>query len=118
MFRAPISVCKAIERKMRNFLWIGYDDRGGSHLVRQDYITRSKEVDGLGIDRVKLSNEALISKWIWRYHKELNQLWRSLINIKYMVISPGAIPSKCKHISSKSPWFNIVKMEISIGNCI
>lgn len=103
---------------MRNFLWVGSDDREGSHLVRWDFITRPKEAGGLGIDSVKFSNETLISKWIWRQHKEPNQLWRRPIDSKYVVISPGAIPSKCKHINSKSPWFNIVKMETNIGNHI
>lgn len=74
LFKAPVAVCKSIERKWRNFIWEGTDDKGRSHLVRWDIITSPKNKGGLSIDRVKLTNDALISKWIWRYFTEPNHL--------------------------------------------
>lgn len=118
LFKAPISVYKIIEQKMRKFLWEDTNDRGGSHLVRWDLITRPKEVGGLGIDKVNIANDALIGKWNWRYHKEPNHLWRRLIDSKYSAHLPGSTPSKCKYINSKSPWFNIVKLESNVARYI
>lgn len=107
LFRAPVAVCKSIERKWRNFLWEGTDDKGGSHLVRWDIITCLKNKGGLGIDRVLSTNDALISKWIWRYFTEPNHLWRLLIENKYSSTLPSSIPTKCNFSSVELSSFNI-----------
>lgn len=103
---------------MRKFLWKCADDREGSHLVPWDLITKPKDVGDLGLDKIKVANDALIGKWIWRYYKEPNQLWRLLIDSKYSTLFPGSTPSKCKYINAKSPGFNIVKLENNIGSHI
>lgn len=115
LFKALMSVFKIIEKKMRNFLWEGAKDKGKSHLVRWDLIIKPKDAGGLGIDKVNMVNDALIGKWIWRYHKEPHHLWRRLIDSKYTAHLPGSTPFIYKYISSKSHWFNIVKLENTVG---
>lgn len=46
-----------------------------------------KDKEGLRID-LKVTNDALLCKWIWRYLTELDGLWKLLINSKYNVGSP------------------------------
>ena len=38
---------------------------------------------GLGIRKVRLFNEALLGKWLWRFGMERAALWRQVIAVKY-----------------------------------
>ncbi|XP_050252211.1 uncharacterized protein LOC126698794 [Quercus robur] len=38
---------------------------------------------GLGIQRLRQFNYALLDKWLWRYRTERNALWRKVIEAKY-----------------------------------
>jgi hypothetical protein len=38
---------------------------------------------GLGIRRVAVTNRALLGKWMWRFGREENHLWRRVIVAKY-----------------------------------
>lgn len=67
LFKAPVAVCNSIERLMRNFFLNDFGNQNGSHLVRWDIVTRPKDKGGLGIDRIRVTNEELLGKWIWRY---------------------------------------------------
>lgn len=116
VFKTPSSIYKDIEKILWNFLWKGSDNCSGSHLVRWDIVTLPKEHGGLGIDRIKISNEALLCKWIWRYIKEKDSLWRNLIDAKYSCKHPKNIPDMCKYSSSKALWFHISKFENMLRN--
>lgn len=96
---------------MRNFLWKDFGNQNGSHLVRWDFVTRPKDKGGIGIDKVRITNEALLGKWIWRYVPEPDQLWRSLIDGIYATCTPGSIPSLNNFGSARAPWYQIRKME-------
>lgn len=76
----------------------------GEH--RWDIIIVPKNIGGLGIDKIKTTNLALLSKWLWRYQSEVESLWRSLIEAKYKAASPNQFPCVSRHHSSKSPWHN------------
>lgn len=41
------------------------------------------ERGGLGIRDLRDLNRALLAKWLWRYGKEPNALWRKVIDAKY-----------------------------------
>lgn len=86
-FKAPSSICKKIEKLMRNFFWKGSSIEKRAHLVRWDLITKPKENGGLGIDKIKITNEALLAKWIWRFFEEPDSLWRNVIKAKYHKLS-------------------------------
>ena len=45
----PTSVCHAIDKKVRNFIWGGTQDKIQIHLVKWDTLIRSKQTGGLGI---------------------------------------------------------------------
>ncbi|KAA0058105.1 LINE-1 retrotransposable element ORF2 protein [Cucumis melo var. makuwa] len=80
----------------------------GSHLINWSIVTKPKEEGGLGISRLQVTNQALLSKWLWRYHSEPNSLWRRLIHIKYKGKHPGDLPSNISSSSSKAPWRSII----------
>jgi len=51
---------------------------------------------GLGIRDSRLSNEALLGKWLWRFMNEKDNLWRKVVNIKYGDDGLGWFPSISK----------------------
>ncbi|KAA0034017.1 LINE-1 retrotransposable element ORF2 protein [Cucumis melo var. makuwa] len=74
VFQAPSSTYKNIEKLWRNFLWKGSCGSKGSHVINWSIVTKPKEEDGLGISRLQITNQALLSKWLWRYYSEPNSL--------------------------------------------
>ena len=44
---------------------------------------------GLGVRNLRKFNQALLSKWLWRYGMETSHLWRWVIEIKYENIWGG-----------------------------
>lgn len=83
IFRIPIGVSKLIERSFRRFLWKGVDDSKGSHLVSWEQVTTPRDLGGLGIDNIRPKNLALLMKWLWRFEKEPEALWRQVIKSKF-----------------------------------
>ncbi|KAK3206977.1 hypothetical protein Dsin_021023 [Dipteronia sinensis] len=71
---------------------IGTDSIHVSHLQFADdtilflnLIRRGKRQGGLGIGKMQEKNKSLLTKWIWRFGKEENALWRRVICSKYGV---------------------------------
>ena len=47
--------------------------------VKWSEILKRRDYGGLGINSLKHLNEALISKWVWRFHNEDNAVWVQVI---------------------------------------
>ena len=58
---------------------------------------------------MKASNFALLTKWLWRYHTELDALQKSIIDAKYSKAFIGCLPEYGKYSSSNAPWRSIIK---------
>lgn len=82
VFLAPVSVIKALEKIMRNFIW----DSGGAkkiHLVNWEELCKPIKLGGLGIKSLGMMNKALLAKWVWRFGEESQCLWPRIIRDKY-----------------------------------
>ena len=68
-----------IEKLQRDFLW------GDSkiHLVGWDKVCAPIANGGLGIRKLTTFDKALLGKWLWRFGKEEDRLWRSVVASKY-----------------------------------
>jgi hypothetical protein len=76
MFLIPVSVAKKLERLQRNFLWNGMGDETKLHLVNWHRICSPIKAGGLGVRNVINFNQALLGKWILRFSRERDALWR------------------------------------------
>ena len=70
LFTVPASVARLLEKIMRDFLWSKPDSINGFHWVCWDEICHPKEEGGLGIRPLRAMNEALKTKWLWRFATE------------------------------------------------
>uniref|UniRef100_A0A2N9GQ21 Reverse transcriptase domain-containing protein n=1 Tax=Fagus sylvatica TaxID=28930 RepID=A0A2N9GQ21_FAGSY len=89
LFTIPAHVAERIEKLQRNFLWGGLGDGFKYHLVGWNTVCRPIANGGLGIRRVVMTNRALLGKWLWRFGREENHLWRRVIVAKYGVDMGG-----------------------------
>ncbi|KAJ0568257.1 hypothetical protein HanIR_Chr06g0294151 [Helianthus annuus] len=80
LYKAPSGIIKSLEAKMQKFLWAGSNDKNKMNWVAWDWITWPKEKGGLGINRLKEVNEALLFKWGWRYKAESHSLCRKVVD--------------------------------------
>ena len=83
LFTIPKHVAEGIEKLQRNFLWGGLGDGFKHHLVGWNTVCRPIANGGLGIRRVAVTNRVLLGKWMWRFGREENHLWRQVIAAKY-----------------------------------
>ena len=79
LYKAPSKIIDTLEKLMNRFLWAGSDSINKVHWVAWERITSPKNVGGLGISKLRDSNDALLSKWIWRFKREDNSLWKKVI---------------------------------------
>uniref|UniRef100_A0A2N9F7C8 Reverse transcriptase domain-containing protein n=1 Tax=Fagus sylvatica TaxID=28930 RepID=A0A2N9F7C8_FAGSY len=74
---------KLIEKLQRDFLWGDMGDEVKHHLVGWDKVCTPKEVGGLGVRSLILTNKALLGKWLWRFGMEGDHLWRRVLMAKF-----------------------------------
>lgn len=74
MFVLPKGVIKAIEQKLRSFLWAGSGDRYTAK-VSWEQICSPKSAGGLGLPPLQVANKALICRHLWNV---LNQCKSSI----------------------------------------
>lgn len=71
-----------LNRLRRGFLWQGNKEGGGCNLEKWEVTQLSKNQGGLSIRNLKLHNQCLIMKWLWRFNVEAS-LWKEVISYKY-----------------------------------
>jgi hypothetical protein len=107
LFPIPVSVAKCIEKIQRDFLWKGLGEDFKFHLVKWDTICSPISNGGLAVRNLKLFNEALLGKWLWRYGLEREALWRRVVDGKYSSLENGWSTAVSHGPHGVSLWKNI-----------
>jgi len=82
-FRAPAGIISSIESILINFFWGGGEDHRKTAWVDWNSICMSKEVGGLGVQRLREFNIALLGKWCWRCLVGREGLWFKVLSSRY-----------------------------------
>lgn len=85
IFPMPANVIDRMDAIRRNFLWQGNCDPNDHkfHLVKWDQVIQSKKEGGLGIRNLKLQNQSLMMKWLWRFASQEQALWKETIKARF-----------------------------------
>ncbi|RVX18962.1 putative ribonuclease H protein [Vitis vinifera] len=83
LFCMPKSVARRLEKLQRDFLWGGANGEKKTHLVKWEVVCADKEKGGLGLRKLACLNKALLGKWIWRFARVKEDLWKKVLEAKY-----------------------------------
>ena len=59
---------------------------------------------GLGVRNLRVFNRALLGKWLWRYTKEPEALWKTVIASKYGDLGEGWCSREVRGTAGKGLW--------------
>ncbi|XP_026411199.1 uncharacterized protein LOC113306484 [Papaver somniferum] len=104
LYEIPNSVIKKLEKIMKDFLCHDNKGRRKLHLVKWLALSRKKKQGELGIKNLKRMNQALLTKWSWRYAVEDESLWKSIVEEKYGSGETIWIPKNPTCIYGRSVW--------------
>ncbi|KAG7987145.1 hypothetical protein I3843_03G118100 [Carya illinoinensis] len=109
LFPLPTSIASKIEKLQRDFLWSGIGDEFKFHLVGWEKVCTPLRVGGLGVHTVRLFNQALLGKWLWRYNYEKEALWKGVIDAKYGSARGGWYSNEERGVHGVGLWKYIRK---------
>jgi hypothetical protein len=89
LFPMPVRVANRLDKIQKDFLWGGIGDEKKFHLVSWKKICTPLYAGGLGVHNLIQFNRALLGKWLWRYGREREALWRLVIDAKFQSIEGG-----------------------------
>jgi len=89
LFTIQATVTNQLEKIMRDFLWSSSDSNNGFHWAHWDDVCWPTHEGGLGIRHLCNMNKALKAKWLWRFGKEDDAMWRNVIEMKYGLDNSG-----------------------------
>lgn len=107
-FKIPTKVISDIVQIQRNFLWGGNPDMRKICWVSWDKICLPKKHGGLNVKNLKLFNQSLLLKWVWRCLQDHDAIWYRLLNHKYgnlydCLVSPS--PPQLSNQTNLSIWW-------------
>jgi len=108
LFTIPVSISQQLEKIMRDFLWSNNEADMGFHWVKWEDICHPKREGGLGIRPLRDMNKALKAKWLWRFAKEDNTLWKNVVELKYGIDGLGWWSKKSNHPHGVGCWKSII----------
>lgn len=108
IFKAPCKVIKAFENMQRDFQWEPGDSK--KDLLKWETVCRPIDTGGLGLGNLAIWNDALLSKWLWRFLKEFGSMWHLVIYTKHGIHVNGWDAISNERVRTSCPWRNISKI--------
>ncbi|KAJ0749948.1 putative RNA-directed DNA polymerase [Helianthus annuus] len=79
LYKAPKKIILDLEAMIKKFLWGGSGEEKKMHWVAWEKVSRPKNHGGLGLSKLEVINNSLLTKWGWRFKTEENNLWKKII---------------------------------------
>ncbi|RVW44756.1 putative ribonuclease H protein [Vitis vinifera] len=108
-FRMPKRVARRLEKLQRDFLWGGGSTERKAHLVSWEKVCVSKEKGGLGLRKIVQLNKALLGKWVWRFARAKDEMWKRVLVAKYGQEEFGWRTKKANRAFVVGLWKEIMK---------
>ena len=70
-----MDIANRIDKLQRNFLWSGIDESPKFRRVKWAQVYSPLKSGALGVWNLRIFNQALLGKWLWRYGTETTHLW-------------------------------------------
>ncbi|RVX07536.1 putative ribonuclease H protein [Vitis vinifera] len=83
LFCMPKIVARRLEKLQRDFLWGGGSMERKAHLVNWERVCAGKKKGGLGLRKLVPLNKALLGKWVWRFARAKDEMWKQVLMAKY-----------------------------------
>ncbi|XP_039173599.1 uncharacterized protein LOC104430535 [Eucalyptus grandis] len=83
IFKIPISICKAIERKVASFWWKSNEKNAGIHWKKWDLLKTRKSEGGLGFKDLQIFNTTMLAKQMWRIIQNPDSLLTKILKGLY-----------------------------------
>ncbi|RVX21200.1 Methionine aminopeptidase 1D, chloroplastic/mitochondrial [Vitis vinifera] len=93
----------------RDFLWGGGSTERKAHLVNWERVCVSKEKGGLGLRKLVHLNKALLGKWVWRFARAKEEMWKRVLVAKYGQEEFGWRTKKTNGAFGVGLWKEILK---------
>ncbi|XP_026429098.1 uncharacterized protein LOC113325076 [Papaver somniferum] len=80
LFHLPVSIEKRMVKLMRNFFWGDVEGKKKVAWVSWIKVCLPKKNGGLGVKSLRVTNKALLAKWVWRYTRKKLHYGEELCN--------------------------------------
>ncbi|GJT78359.1 putative RNA-directed DNA polymerase, eukaryota, reverse transcriptase zinc-binding domain protein [Tanacetum coccineum] len=108
-FKVPTTIINKLESIRRNFFWGGNSDERKMAWIAWDKVIAPLDQGGLNIGSLKVFNQAMLSKWWWRFLNEENVFWRKIIISIHG--DQGGLSTGSSSPYKLGPWYQIVKLK-------
>ncbi|RVW48600.1 putative ribonuclease H protein [Vitis vinifera] len=109
LFPMPKIVTRRLEKLQRDFLWGGGSMERKAHLVNLEMVCAGKEKGGLGLRKLVPLNKALLGKWVWRFARAKDEMWKQVLTVKYGQEEFGWRTKKANGAFGVGVWKEILK---------
>ncbi|RVX11715.1 putative ribonuclease H protein [Vitis vinifera] len=80
-----------------------------AHLIKWEVVCMDKKKGGLGLRKLIWLNKALLGKWIWRFARAKEELWKKVLEAKYGQEEFGWRTRKANGVFGVGMWKEILK---------
>ncbi|RVX23098.1 putative ribonuclease H protein [Vitis vinifera] len=80
-----------------------------AHLIKWEVVCMDKKKGGLGLRKLIWLNKALLGKWIWRFARAKEELWKKVLEAKYGQEEFGWRTRKANGVFGVGVWKEILK---------